>query len=102
MRETVHALLLVNIILLIRRDSRAAPGHAIVNVVLAVELHRAEHAVPAVCFSLSRNARNCFIPFATSRFVAFSMARSRPVVGYSTSFVVCTCWPRIQRWAIAG
>ena len=56
--------------------------------VLAIELMVPSTPLPAVCISLSRNARNCFIPLATSRLVAFSMARSRPFVAYSTSFVI--------------
>ena len=58
------------------------------NVVLATELIVPSTPLPAVWISLSRNARNCFIPLATSRFAAFSMARSFPFVAYSTSFVI--------------
>src|SRR6267378_4266925 len=59
-----------------------------VKVVLAMELMVPSTPLPAVCISLSKNARNCFIPLATSRLVAFSTARSRPLVAYSTSFVI--------------
>src|SRR5580704_18463953 len=67
----------------------AAPfGTLIVKTAPATELIVPSTPLPAVWINLSRNARNCFIPFATSRFAAFSTARSRPVVAYSTSFVI--------------
>jgi len=59
-----------------------------VNVVPLTELIVPSTPFPAVCISLSRNERNCFIPLATSRLAAFSIARSLPVVAYSTSFVI--------------
>ena len=45
---------------------------------------------PPVWISLSRNERNCFMPLATSRFTAFSMAFSRALLAYSMSFEIST------------
>ena len=61
---------------------------AIVQVVVANELIVPSTPLPPVWLSLSRNERNWRMPFATSRLAAFSTARSRPFVAYSTSFVI--------------
>ena len=47
-----------------------------VQVVLANELTLPSTPLPAVCISLSRKERNCFITLATSRLTALSSAFS--------------------------
>ena len=74
--------------LVLRLNAAAPGGVAIVQVVVANELIVPSTPLPPVWLSLSRKERNCRMPFATSRLAAFSTARSRPFVAYSTSLVI--------------